>query len=161
MPDKEEKTVDIDTTGPGAEVDIAEEKEEALQPVEEKVEEKKEELEQYSEGVQKRIAKLTKKWREAERQKEAALDYAKGVQAEHLHIKTRMAKLEPSYVTAMENRVTSGLEAAKAKLAAAREASDINAEVEAQKEIAKLGVEESRVAAFKTRVEETLSLIHI
>jgi len=175
MPDKEEKTVDIDTTGPGAEVDIAEEKEEALQPVEEKVEEKaeekveekveekpvekveekKEELEQYSEGVQKRIAKLTKKWREAERQKEAALDYAKGVQREHFDVKTRMAKLEPSYVTAMENRVVSGLEAAKAKLASAREASDINAEVEAQKEIAKLGVEESRVAAFKTRVEET------
>jgi len=181
MPDKEEKTVDIDTTGPGAEVDIAEEKEEAIQPVEEKVEEKvepveekveekpvekveekpvekveeKPELEQYSEGVQKRIAKLTKKWREAERQKEAALDYAKGVQREHLDVKTRMAKLEPSYVTAMENRVVSGLEAAKAKLASAREASDINAEVEAQKEIAKLGVEESRVAAFKTRVEET------
>ena len=178
MPDKEEKTVDIDTTGPGAEVDIAEEKEEAVQPVEEKIEEKveekveekpvekveekpvekveeKPELEQYSEGVQKRIAKLTKKWREAERQKEAALDYAKGVQREHFDVKTRMAKLEPSYVTAMENRVVSGLEAAKAKLAAAREASDINAEVEAQKEIAKLGVEESRVAAFKTRVEET------
>ena len=159
----EEKTVDIDTTGPGAEVDIAEEKEEVLQPVEEKVEEKpvekveekKEELEQYSEGVQKRIAKLTKKWREAERQKEAALDYAKGVQREHLDVKTRMAKLEPSYVTAMENRVVSGLEAAKAKLAAAREASDINAEVEAQKDIAKLGIEEARVAAFKTRVEET------
>jgi len=180
MPEEEKKTVDIDTTGPGAEVDIAEEKEEAVQPVEEKqeprtteqepeekpvekveekpvekVEEKKEELEQYSEGVQKRISKLTKKWREAERQKEAALDYAKGVQREHFDIKTRMAKLEPSYVTAMENRVVSGLEAAKAKLASAREASDINAEVEAQKEIAKLGVEESRVAAFKTRVEET------
>ena len=168
---KEEKTVDIDSSGPDTEVDIPEEKEEAVQPIEEKVEEKpvekveekpvekveekKEELEQYSEGVQKRIAKLTKKWREAERQKEAALDYAKGVQREHLDVKTRMAKLEPSYVTAMENRVVSGLEAAKAKLAAAREASDINAEVEAQKEIAKLGVEESRVAAFKTRVEET------
>jgi len=200
----EEKTVDIDTTGPGAEVEIKEDKEKELEnettqdspksddtsekldehvdvrdskddkesekkeevkeeEVKEKQEtsdekqetEKKKELEQYSEGVQKRISKLTKKWREAERQKEAALDYAKGVQAEHLHIKTRMAKLEPSYVTAMENRVTSGLEAAKAKLAAAREASDINAEVEAQKEIARLGVEESRVAAFKTRVEET------
>ncbi len=126
--------------------------------LQDKVEEKpeqKQELEQYSEGVQKRIAKLTKKWREAERQKEAALDYAKGVQREHLDVKTRMAKLEPSYVTAMENRVVSGLEAAKAKLAAAREASDINAEVEAQKEIAKLGIEEARVAAFKTRVEET------
>jgi hypothetical protein len=199
----EEKTVDIDTTGPGAEVEIKEDKEKELEnettqdspkpddtsekldeqldvrdskddkepekkeevkeEVKEKQEtsdekqetEKKKELEQYSEGVQKRISKLTKKWREAERQKEAALDYAKGVQAEHFHIKTRMAKLEPNYVTAMENRVTSGLEAAKAKLAAAREASDINAEVEAQKEIARLGVEESRVAAFKTRVEET------
>ena len=176
---KEEKPVDIDSSGPDTEVDIPEEKEEAVQPIEEKVEEKqepveekqveekveekkveqkpeqKQELEQYSEGVQKRIAKLTKKWREAERQKEAALDYAKGVQREHLDVKTRMAKLEPSYVTAMENRVVSGLEAAKAKLAAAREASDINAEVEAQKEIAKLGIEEARVAAFKTRVEET------
>jgi hypothetical protein len=176
---KEEKTVDIDSSGPDTEVDIPEEKEEAVQPIEEKVEEKqepveekqveekveekkveekpeqKQELEQYSEGVQKRIAKLTKKWREAERQKEAALDYAKGVQREHLDVKTRMAKLEPSYVTAMENRVVSGLEAAKAKLAAAREASDINAEVEAQKDIAKLGIEEARVAAFKTRVEET------
>ena len=179
MPEAEEKTVDIDTTGPGAEVDIAEEKEEAIQPVEEKVEEKqepveekkveekkveekveekpeekKEELEQYSEGVQKRIAKLTKKWREAERQKEAALDYAKGIQAEHSQIKTRMSKLEPNYVTAMEHRVIAGLEAAKAKLASAREASDINAEVEAQKEIAKLGVEESRVAAMKSQVSE-------
>jgi len=65
-----------------------------------------------------------------------------------------MAKLEPSYVSAMENRVTSGLEAAKAKLAAAREANNINAEVEAQKDIAKLGVEESRVIALKARVSE-------
>jgi len=134
--DKEPKTVDIDTSGPGADVELPEEKVtetvETVEPekqVEEKVEEKpveekpveekpveekqetkedekpKEELEQYSEGVQKRIAKLTKKWREAERQKEAALDYAKGVQKEHLDVKTRMAKLEPSYVTAMENRV--------------------------------------------------------
>ena len=91
---KEEKTIDIDTTGPGAEVNIEEEKkevevvEEDKKEIEEKVEEKveekpveeKKELEEYSEGVQRRISKLTKKWREAERQKEAALDYAKGVQ---------------------------------------------------------------------------------
>ena len=146
---QEEKTVDIDTSGPGADVELPEEKvtettevktetvepekqvEEKIEvqeekPTEEKqetkieekpVEEKpKEELEQYSEGVQKRIAKLTKKWREAERQKEAALDYAKGVQTEHKTLQTRMAKLEPSYVTAVENRVRSGMEAAKATL---------------------------------------------
>ena len=93
MQEEEKKTVDIDTTGPGAEVSIEEEKKEVevvepveekqetsdKEPVEEKVEtkpEEKKELEEYSEGVKKRIAKLTKKWREAERQKEAALDYA-------------------------------------------------------------------------------------
>ena len=191
MPDVEEKTVDIDPTGPGAVVDVSEDKKpeeviEKVEPVveevkeepvkEEKVEEKKEEevkeepraadqetkteekpkeeLEQYSEGVQKRISKLTKKWREAERQKEAAIDYAKGVQAESSKIRTRLNKLEPSYVTAIENRVTSGLQAAQAKLVRAREAGDIGAEVDAQKDIARLGVEESKVAALKAKQEE-------
>ena len=104
MPEAEKKTVDIDTSGPDVDINLPEEKDpkeievkdEKVEtsdekqetkveekpveekPVEEKqetkVDEKKEELEQYSEGVQKRIAKLTKKWREAERQKEAALD---------------------------------------------------------------------------------------
>ena len=181
MPNVEEKTVDIDTTGPGADVEIKDEKEEELKPVEEpvkeseekvqeprtteqesevkaeeKLEEKteekpKEELEQYSEGVQKRIAKLTKKWREAERQKEAALDYAKGVQAEHSQLQTRFSKMEPNYVKALENRVASGMDAAKAKLTQAREANDINAEVEAQKSIAQLGIEEVRLNALKDR----------
>ncbi len=185
--DKEPKTVDIDTSGPGADVELPEEKvtettevktetvepekqvEEKIEvqeekPTEEKqetkieekpVEEKpKEELEQYSEGVKKRIAKLTKKWREAERQKEAALDYAKGVQSEHNTLKTRMAKLEPSYVNAVENRVKSGMEAAKSTLMRAREAGDINAEVEAQKEIARLGMEEVRVNTLKNKLSE-------
>ena len=170
----EEKTVDIDTTGPGAEVNIEEDKKEKEEvevvesvkeevkeePVkeevkEEKVEEKpveeKKELEDYSEGVQRRIAKLTKKWREAERQKEAAIDYAKGVQHEHSQLKTRFSKMEPNYVKALENRVTAGMDAAKAKLEKAREAGDINAEVDAQKSIAQLGIEEVRLNALKDR----------
>ena len=179
MPDVEEKTVDIDTTGPGAEVNIEEEKKEAVETVEPVVEEvkeepvkeeaseekqessdkqqeakeekPKEELEQYSEGVQKRIAKLTKKWREAERQKEAAVEFARGGQAELSELRTRLTKLEPNYVKAIENRVTSGLEAAKAKLTAAREAGDINAEVDAQRSIAQLTVEETRLNALKER----------
>jgi len=199
----EEKTVDIDTTGPGAEVEIKEDKEKELEnettqdspksddtsekldehvdvrdskddkepekkeevkeEVKEKQEtsdekqetEKKKELEEYSEGVQKRIAKLTKKWREAERQKEAALDYAKGGQVELSQLKTRMAKLEPSYVSAIENKVTSGLAAAKAKITRAREAGDIDAEIDAQKEIARLGMEEVRVNTLKNKLSET------
>jgi len=120
---------------------------------------KEEELEQYSEGVKKRIAKLTKKWREAERQREAALEYAKGVQDEHSKLKTKVSNLEPSYVTAMEGKVVSGLQAAQAKLAAAREAGDIKTEVDAQKEIARLGVEEARVAGMKQRAAAEMKQI--
>ena len=174
---KEEKTVDIDTSGPDVDITLPEEKapvevkeepkEEVQEPSateqesrtteqepevkEETKDEKKEELEEYSQGVQKRIAKLTKKWREAERQKEAALDYAKGVQAEHSELKSRFSTLEPNYVKALENKVTSGLDAAKAKLHTAREAGDINAEVEAQKMIAHLGIEEVRLNALKDK----------
>jgi len=122
---------------------------------EEPKDEKKEELEEYSQGVQKRIAKLTKKWREAERQKEAALDYAKGVQVEHSQMKTKLSRLEPNYVTAIENKINSGLQAAQAKLTRAREANDITAEVEASKEIARLGVEEARVSTLKSKLSET------
>jgi len=168
---KEEKTVDIDTSGPDVDIKLPEEKDpkevevkeepkvEEQEPrttdqevkAEEPKEEKKEELEEYSQGVQKRIAKLTKKWREAERQKEAALDYAKGVQHEHSQLQTRFSKLEPNYVKALENRVTAGLDAAKSKLHTAREAGDINAEVEAQKSIAQLGIEEVRLNALKDK----------
>jgi len=173
---KQEDLVDIDTSGPGADVELEEEKvkveevenetvtednkpddtiekqttEENKQEVSsEKQETKKEELEQYSEGVQKRIAKLTKKWREAERQREAALEYAKGVQAEQETLKTKLSTIEPNYVSAMEGRVVSGLQAAQAQLSKARESGDLTAEVEAQKMIARLGVEEARVANLK------------
>jgi hypothetical protein len=180
MPDTEEKTVDIDTTGPGAVVDVSEDKKpeeviETVEPVIEEIKEEekkepvetkeepgttdqepkeekpKEELEQYSEGVQKRISKLTKKWREAERQKEAAVEFARGGQKELTELRTRLTRLEPNYVKAIENRVTSGLEAAKAKLTTAREAGDINAEVDAQRSIAQLTVEETRLNALKER----------
>ena len=191
MPEeKKEPMVDIDTSGPEVEVNLEEQKKveepkETIQVEEisdketdktyeneretkleeakpkEETEEKKKELEDYSEGVQKRIAKLTKKWREAERQKEAALDWAKKVKEEQESLKTKLSTIEPNYVTAMEGRVTSGLQAAQAALSRAREAGDIAAEVEAQKMIAKLGVEEARVANLKkqaeTKSKETVS----
>ena len=180
MPEEEKKNepmVDIDTSGPEVEVNLEEDKkveepketiqveetepkeeikveEETKEPeVKEETEDKKKELEEYSDGVQKRIAKLTKKWREAERQKEAALEYAKGVKAEQENLQSKLKTIEPNYVTAMEGRVTSGLQAAQAALARAREAGDIAAEVEAQKMIARLGVEEARVANLKKKAE--------
>ena len=127
--------------------------EEEVKVQEDKSSEDKKELEDYSDGVKKRIAKLTKKMREAERQKEAALEYAKGVKAEADKTKNKLTTMEPSYMSAMENRVTSGLEAAAAKLAKAREAGDLTAEIQAQKEIARLGLEEARVEMMKKKAE--------
>jgi hypothetical protein len=149
-----ERETKVEENEPKEEVKVEEKKEEE-KPEEEKQEtvEKKKELEDYSEGVQKRIAKLTKKMREAERQKEAALEYAKKVMSEQESLKTKLNTIEPNYVTAMEGRVVSGLQAAQAQLTRAREAGDIAAEVEAQKMIAKLGVEEARVANLKKAAE--------
>ena len=189
--DDKQDLVDIDTSGPGAEVELEEEKVKEVKEVKEvveettneqdktyenerevkleekkeepkveevkeetKKEEPKEELEQYSEGVQKRIAKLTKKWREAERQKEAALEFAKGGQVELEQLKTKVSKLEPGYVNALESKLKTGLEAAKAKLLKAREAGDIDAEVDAQKDISRIGIEESKVNTLKSKYQQ-------
>jgi hypothetical protein len=157
MPDTDDlkKTVDLDTSGPAMDVDVPETKEEDVieqkeAPVEEPtvraVEEKKEssvedrheekkddtELEQYSDSVQKRIAKLTKKWREAERQKDEALTYAQTCFKRNKKMqRAKLSKLQPDFVAVTEESITSGVAAAQAKLAAAREANDLTAEAEA------------------------------
>ena len=173
--DKNKKTVDIDTSGPEVDVEfedtakpepefeVKEEtvkeviKEEPKAPVasSEKLEAssenktQKDELEDYSEGVQRRIAKLTKKMREAERQREEAVRYAQTVKAEKELLTKRFSSLETSSLKDRESKIVSAFEAAKAKLGLAREAGDIAIEIEAQREIAKLGYEEARLQEMK------------
>ena len=113
--------------------------------------EAKKELEDYSEGVKKRIAKLTKKMREAERQREAAIEYARKIQSEKESLAGRLTKLDTGYVTEMENRIKSSMEAAAAKLAQARTDGDLKAEIAAQTEIAKLGYEDARLSEIKSK----------
>ena len=178
MPEEEKKTVDIDTSGPGAEIDIEEKKDEAVveQPEQEKTEqgtdktfeneretkleeggevEKKEEkkeddkLEDYSKGVQARIAKLTRKMREAERREKAALDYAKAVEAKRQSAESKYSKVNEDYVKQFENRVKSGLDSAQKELASAIENSDAAAQIEVQKKIAALSIDEARLNALK------------
>jgi hypothetical protein len=115
--------------------------------------EPKKELDDYSEGVQKRIAKLTKKMREAERQRDEATRYAKSVLEKQKAAESKLLKIEPDYVQSLEASVKSGMEAAVAKLGQAREAGDIKSEVEAQKEIARLGVQEARIMQQKSALE--------
>ena len=183
MPDVEEnKTVDIDTSGPAMDVDIPEEKDAAeiekpevkeeptVRPVVEdtaeteevKVEEQKEapkeekekELEQYSESVQRRIAKLTHKWREAQRQADEATEYAKAQIKLKEKAEAKISKLEPGYLKSTEDSITSGIEAAQAKLAAAREANDLAAESEALTAISELGYKKAKLAETKVAQEE-------
>ena len=114
-------------------------------------------VEEYSEGVKKRIAKLTKKMREAERQKEEALRFAENVKRERDQFKTAATSLDRNYATEMEGRITSSLSAAQAKLAAARTNEDSKAEVEALTAISQLGYEQGKLAEIKSQhaMEET------
>ena len=180
MPDVEDnKLVDIDTSGPDTEVELEEiqtETSEVETPTEDKevdktfenereikLEEKKEEpvkddkeneLEKYSEGVQRRIAKLTHKWREAERQKDEALTYAQSQIQAKQEAEAKISKLEPGFMKSTEDSITSGVQAAQAKLAAAREANDLTAEAEALTAISELGYKKAKLEETKVAQEE-------
>jgi len=108
-------------------------------------------VEEYSEGVKKRIAKLTKKMREAERQKEEALSYANRVKSERDRYEATATGLDRNYASEMEGRITSSLAAAQAKLAAARTNEDAKAEVEALTDISQLGYEQGKLAEIKSQ----------
>jgi len=178
--DKNAKTVDIDTSGPEVDVELEETtkpepefevKEETVREVKEepkakapdasdmkqetgdKSDVKKDELEDYSESVQRRIAKLTKKMREAERQREEALTYAQSVKAEKEALTKKFSTLENVSLKDREAKIVSALEAAKSKLLVAREANDVGAEIEVQKEIARLGYEDGRLQELKSASE--------
>ena len=157
------QNVDVPEQKPEGEVEVKDEpkKEEAPkeliqeQPKQEtpKEETKEKELDEYSEGVKKRIAKLTKRMRESERQRDEATKYAQSVLKDKKSLESRLTKLDTGYVSEMEKRLTSSLDAAKAKLTTAREAGNITEEVDAQREIAKLGYEEARLAEMKLNQE--------
>ena len=204
MPDKEEKLsnepmVDLDTSGPGARVELPEVEKEAEKTFEkeeksnepnvtyddqpadsseksveqsdvrdekneggevtQKADEAKSDkqpdntkaVEEYSEGVKKRIAKLTKKMREAERQREEALRYAQSIKQERDQFQTQATSLDKNYATEMEGRISSSIAAAQAKLAAARQNEDSKAEVEALTAISQLGYEQGKLAELKTQ----------
>ncbi len=172
MPTKEEKMVDLDTSGEGAEINLEEQKDESVveteapkqeeaeapseEPVETKQEEVKEEpqtedeqLADYSKGVQSRIAKLTRKMREAERQRDAATEYARSVEEKRKALETRFEKTDADYIKKFETSINTGLEAAQKELAAAIEAGDAQAQVEANKRIATLAFENAKLAQSK------------
>ena len=102
-------------------------------------------------ATQKRIDRLTKKMREAERQREEALKYAQGVQAEAHQLKQRMDALDNNYVNEYSNRVESQIVSAEEKLAKAIEMGDTNGVIEAQRSITRLAIENDRAQQAKVQ----------
>jgi hypothetical protein len=154
--------VELDTSGPEVDVTLEETKEEAVDTAPETTEqvveevktneEKKEDdsqLEDYSKGVQSRIAKLTRKMREAERKEAAALEYAAAVENKRKEDQLRFNKVDSDYTAKFEESVKSGMDMAQTQLASAIEAGDATAQVEANKKIAELAFENAKLKQRK------------
>ena len=178
--EKEQKTVDIDTSGPGAEVNVPEEKDESVvetqekesdvkivedvqqdepetkeqEPIKEETKEDDSKLEEYSKGVQSRIAKLTRKMREAERQRDSATEYARAVEQQRHVEQKKFFKMDSDYQKRFEENVKTGMDAAQRELAAAIESGDAKAQVDANKRIATLAFENAKMQQMKEGRED-------
>ena len=145
--EKSDEQLDVrDDKNEGGEV-----KKEVVEAGSDKQPDNNKEIEEYSDGVKKRIAKLTKKMREAERQKEEAIQYARRVTEERNELGKTATSLDKNYTQEMEGRISSSIAAAQSKLAIAREQGDAKAEVEALTSISQLGYEQGKLAEIKSR----------
>jgi len=161
---QEKPKVDLDTSGPEVDVTLPEEvKEEVKEQVienkeqetvtevkeEEPVKEDDSKLEEYSKGVQSRIAKLTRKMREAERREQAATEYASALESQRKEDQSRFQKMDTDYWSRFEKNVKTGMESAQKELASAIESGDAAAQVEANKRIATLAFDNAKLEQAK------------
>ena len=180
MPEETKKSageisVELDTSGPEVDVSLEEVKEEAVidtapekteqetvTEVTEDIKKDDSELEDYSKGVQSRIAKLTRKMRDAERREAAAVEYAQAVEQKRRIDNERFQKVDSDYTAKFEENVKSGMDMAQQKLATAIEAGDAAAQVDANKKIAELAFENAKLQQRKQepvrQVEEPVQL---
>ena len=161
---QENPKVDLDTSGPEVDVTLPEEvkeeevietkEEETVKEVKEEVKEEpvKEDdskLEEYSKGVQSRIAKLTRKMREAERREGAAVEYAQALEYQRRQDQSQFKKMDIDYWSKFEKNVKTGMDSAQKELAGAIEAGNAEAQVEANKRIATLAFDNAKLEQAK------------
>ena len=160
---EQDKMVPIDTSGDPVEIEVKEEEkkendvqvEQEDQPEVSVQEEKKdEELEEYSQSVKRRIDKLTRKMREAERREQAAIEYAKQIQEENKNLKTTSVNTSRERVTSDEASITSTETLLNTAYKQAVEQGDVDKQVEAQQKIAELAIEKERLRLRKNRLEQ-------
>ena len=165
--DQQSTEINLDNKGEPEKVEAPKEEKIEIEQVEEPTKEvdksfeneretkldKKDEVQEYSEGVQKRIAKLTRKMREAERQKEEAVAFADAVNKQKSDLEGRLSTLDKSYTSEFESRVKNSMVAAKQALKTAIEAQDVEGQVKAQEQIASLTMDAARLNAMKVAEE--------
>lgn len=116
-------------------------------PVESKKQEAlSQELDAVSENVQKRIAKLTAKMREAERREQAAIEYARSVHAQSQELQKRLEVTDTSRLNEAKSRMETQAATLKAIIKRAREEGDIDTETEAQERLFQLTMESQQVS---------------
>jgi hypothetical protein len=148
--DQEELIVDIPDSGPSVDVEV-----EPPELISESTDdENPEEHLEYSKKVKRRIDKLTKKAREMERQQAAAVDYARNVQAENTHLRTRVQDLDQGYVAEYGDRVATQADSLSRDLETAIATNDTSAQVDLNKKLSQLAIEEERVRSAKQQQAE-------
>ena len=159
MQEEKEKVEEVEEEGQEIEV---EDSEEDVQPesnenkpaVEVKKEKEEDDLSDYSQAVKKRISTLTYKFREEEKQRQAAVEFAESVKKQNDELKSKLDKLDNTYVGEFDTRVQSQSIAAKEAYRKAVEENDVDAMYEAQQNISRIAMEEARLNQLKTRKEE-------
>ena len=166
---QDDRLVPIDTSGEAVDVELKESKVTAVEeevveeqqeatPEAEKTEEEKPsadkgEHDDYSEKVNKRIAKLVGKLREAERREDAAVKYAAGLKDKQTDLETQLQSLNQNYASTMETASTSQVEEAKLRLKKAIEEGDVNAQADAQSILARASLDAERAKIQKEQLE--------
>jgi len=116
----------------------------------------KNELDEISEGVQKRISKLTARMREAERREQAALEYAKGLQNQTQNLQQKLVQTDYSRLNEAKTRLETQQTQLRQIIAKAREENDINTELEAQERLSALVGEQRQVAGWLQTQQEAV-----
>lgn len=112
------------------------------------------ELQEYSKNVQQRISKLTKKYRDEEAQRLAAVEFAEAVKKQNDELKQRLSALDQSYTSEFGTRVDSQIESAKQAYQKAYDDGDAEAMFEAQKNLSKLALDQAQLEQAKRRQEK-------
>jgi len=159
--DADEKMVDLPSTGSSVDVEldntelkVNKEEPEVVETVVKTQDTASDgEMEDYGKKVQSRIDKLTKKAREAERREQAAVEYARGVQAEAESMRQKAQALDTGYVTEFGDRVDAQITQAKKELKDAMDLGDVEKQVDIQAKLGRLAIEEERAASHKAQRE--------